>query len=345
MATNPIPPGGIVSVPDPSGGGAGAPVIVSQVINANWANGIQLLNKAFLLGDEAINIADPAPEMASPVLDTSYLPPALPNLPITNPANAKAIYDDSRLEIQALTEGGYVTFLQTYFPDEPFWPAALAWLERALTTGGTGVNAAVEAQVWERARARLALEADRSTNDAMQAFANRGFPLPPGALVHQVRLIDQDRRDKLAEQSRDISIEAFRAELENTRFAVQQAVDLRMKAIAAAGDYVRTLLQGPQVAMQLATAVANIESDFARTLVQFYTAQVTAAEPRIRLSIADAQLQAQAGEANLRAKSQAIESRSRLAQASAQMVATAAAASLNGINAAASISGSDSTSL
>lgn len=345
MATAPIPAGGIVSVPDPVTGGAGAPTIVSQIVNANWANGITLLNKAFALGDKAIAVADTPPQMPVTTMDTSYLPPGLPTITPPDPGRAKSIYDDARLEIQALTEGGYVSFLETYFPVEPFWPAALSWIERALTTGGTGVRASVEAQLWERARSRMSIEADRATAEAMQAFANRGFPLPPGALVNQIQLIDQDRLNKLAEQSRDISIEAFRAELENVRLALNQAIDLRLKAIAAAGDYVRLLLQGPSVAMQLATATANIEGDFARTLVSFYTAQTAAADPRIRLSIANAQLQSQGNEANLRAKTTTIDARARLAQASAQMVATAAAASLNGINAGASISGSDSSSL
>ncbi|NDZ11482.1 hypothetical protein C7T35_01450 [Variovorax sp. WS11] len=344
MATAPIPPGGIVSVPDPVTGGAGAPTIVSQIINANWANGISLLNRAFVLSDDAINIADPAPQLTAPVLDTTYLPALKPELPENNPADAKAIYDDARLEIDALIQGGYVDFLNTYFPDGPYYTAALAWLERAIVDGGTGINVGVEQQLWERARSRLGIEADRATNDALQGFANRGFPLPPGALVHQVKLIDQDRRDKLAEQSRDISIEAFRAELENTRFAVTHAIDLRMKAIAAAGDYIRTLVLGPQTAMQLATSMVGLRTDLARSLVALYSAETAALEPRVRLAIQDADIKLRGQEANLRAKSQAIEDRARAALSNAQMVASAAAASLNGINASAGISGSDSTS-
>lgn len=282
--------------------------------------------------------------MVTPTLDTSYLPPLLPTLVDNNPADAKALYDDTRLELQALTEGGYVTFLETYFPDEPFYPAALEWLRKALVDGGTGVNPAVEAQLFERGRVRLDMEAQRAEETAIQTYAGRGFPLPPGPMLHAQLLIRQDYRDKLAEQSRDITIEAWRAELETIKFAVQQAIDLRLKAIAAAGEYVRVLLEGPKTAMQLATAMVNLRSDFNRNVVQFYTAQVQASEPRVRLAIADADLKSRAGEANLRSRQSSIESRSRLAQASAQMVATAAAASLNGINASASISGSDSTS-
>lgn len=343
--TTPINPGDLVSVPDPSTGGAGAPVIVSQVMNGNWRNGIMLLNKAFLLSDQAVGFDDPAPQLLIPTLDMSYLPAVKPQLPDNDPSDAKAMYDDARAEIDALTQGGYVTFLQTYFPDGAYYTAALAWLTRALTQGGTGLNAAVEQQLWERGRSRLAIEAERARNDVTQAFANRGFPLPPGALLHATQVIGQDMRDKLAEQSRDISIESFKAELENTRFAITNAIDLRVKAIASAGDYIRTLIQGPQIAAQFASTMAGLKTDFARTMVALYQAENTALEPRIRLNIQDAELKMRGEEANLRARSATDENRARAAAATAQMVANAAAASLNGINAGASISGSDSTSI
>lgn len=343
--TTPINPGDIVSVPDPSTGGAGAPVIVSQVINAKWRNAVTLLNASSDRADDAIALTDPAPQIPLIDLDTSYVMPIKPVLPDNNPADAKAIFDDARAEIHDEITAGYVDYLQTYFPDRSYFDNAIAWINRALTTGGTGVNAAVEQQLWERGRSRLQVEAMRAESDAMQSFANRGFPLPPGALVHQVQLIRQDTRDKLAEQSRDISIEAFRAELENARFAVGQALDLWMKAIAAAGDYIRTLLQGDQVAASLATAMISVRSDLARNLVALYQAESAALEPRVRLAIADAQIKEAGNEANLRSKNQTLNDRVQAAVAALTSTTQVAAASLNGISAGASISGQDSSSL
>lgn len=343
--TTPINPGDLVSVPDPSTGGAGAPVVVSQVMNGKWRNAVLLLNAASARADDAIVLTDPAPQIPLVDLDTSYVMPIKPVLPDNNPADAKAIFDDARAEIHDEITMGYVDYLQTYFPDRSYFDNAIAWINRALTTGGTGVNANVEQQLWERGRSRLQVEAMRAENDAMQAFANRGFPLPPGALVHQVQLVRQDMRDKLAEQSRDISIEAFRAELENTRFAVQQALDMWMKAVASAGDYIRTLLQGDQVAASLATAMVSVRSDLARNLVALYQAESAALEPRVRLAIADAQIKEAGNEANLRSKNQTLGDRVQAAIAALTSTTQVAAASLNGINAGASISGSDSTSL
>lgn len=345
MATSPIQPGGIVSVPDPSTGGAGAPVIVSQIVNANWANAIVLLNRAAALMDNAVDIADPAPQMAISTLDTSYVPPIKPIINPDNPNDGKAIYDDARAEIDALLTNGFSSFLQTYFPDGPYYQAALDWLERAIVDGGTGISADVEQQLWERGRSRLGEEAMRAEQDVLQSFANRGFPLPTGAMVHQVGLIHQDKRNKLAEQSRDISIKSFDTEIENVRFAVKTAVDLRLSALAAAGDYIKTLILGPQTAADLARTLTGLRNDFSRSLVSLYQAEAAALEPRVRLAIADADIKSRGAEANLRASSQAIEDRARAALAYAQSVAAAASASLNGINASASISGGDSSSV
>lgn len=341
--TSPIPPGGIVSIPDPSTGGAGAPVIVSQVMNGKWINGFTLLNKLFEISDDAVALANPAPQMPLTVLDKSYLPPLPPNLPDIDPNEAKAIYDDSRAEIDALIQSGYGTFLQTYFPDGPFYQKALDWLTKALTDGGTGVNASVEQQIWERDKARILSQAQQVEKSAVSTWANRGFPLPPGAAAAQVTQIRLDASRALAAQSRDIAVKTFEVELENTRFAVTTSIDLRKTALQAAGDYIRTLILGPQTAVQLATSLAGLKTALAQALTSMYSAQVAAVEPFVRLNITDAQLQTSANQANLNAKSQAVSDRVRAALANASTIGGIVASSWNGLNAGASISGTDSS--
>lgn len=342
--TTPINPGDIVSVPDPASGGAGAPVIVSQVMNAKWRNGFTLLDKLFEISDDAIALANPPPQMPGVVLDKSYLPPLPPNLPDIDPNEAKAIYDDSRTEIDALLQGGYGTFLQTYFPDGNFYPAALAWLDTALS-GGTGVNASVEQQIWERDKARIMGQSQQVEKSAVATWANRGFPLPPGAAAAQVTQIRLAASKELAGQSRDIAIKTFEAELENTRFAITTSIDLRKSALQLASEYIRTLILGPQTAVQLATSLAGLKTSLAQALTSMYSAQVTALEPFVRLNITDAQLQSAANQANLNAKSQAVSDRVRAALANASTIGGIVASSWNGLNAGASISGSDSSSV
>lgn len=70
---------------------------------------------------------------------------------------------------------------------------------------------------------------------------------------------------------------------------------------------------------------------------------MSAAEPAIRLAIAQGDMDMRGMEANAKGEMIALESRVRAAMTFAEMLGAQAAAGLNALNASASISGSDST--
>ncbi|WP_398493382.1 hypothetical protein [Variovorax sp.] len=331
-----------MSVPDASGG-AGAAVVTSQIINAKWQNALQWFNRAFEFGDDVMAAIGVAPQLTPPTLDKTYLPPDAPQISFDDPNAAMAYFDSKNAELSALIDSTFQRMLGETFPDMGYISAALAWCNRAVTQGGTGINPAVEAALWERARARVAQEADRAVADIENRYARAGWPLPPGAMLHQTGLVRQDSRNKLAEQSRDIAVKSFDAELENVRFAVKSVMDQYIQAIAAVGDYVKTVMLGPQISMQLATSTAGLKNEAARTLTALYSAQTAALEPRVRLAIADADIQQQAATVNLRARTETAQMRAQGMLANLKMLGDSAAASFNGIGAGASISGGDSS--
>jgi hypothetical protein len=342
MAT--IPPGGIVTIPDPVSGGAGAPVTTTQIINAMWENAQNKSAAGDLRIGQAIGFADPAPNMTAPTLDMSYLPPTAPDLPIEDPGSSEALYNSQRDQLINLITTSFTNFIDTYFPNPQFYEDALQWCHDAFTTGGTGLNPDVEQQLWERGRARILADSERAEAEAMETWANRRWPVPPGALTNQINQIRLDSGRKLAEQSRDISIKSFDTEIENIRFAIKEVIDQRKVALDAAGDYIKTIMLGPDTAMKLVTGLAGIKTQFANALVALYSAQIAATDPKIRLQLADANLKLEAEKANLQAKEQSIEQKVRAATSGAQLVAQQASAGLNAINAQASISGQDVTS-
>lgn len=342
MAT--VPPGGIVTVPDGSGG-AGAAVVTTQIINAMWQNAQAKSSAGDARVAQAIGIADPAPQVGQVTLDKSYLPPTVPVLPNEDPNNGEAMYDAQRDQMLAMVTQNFRSFIAEYFPNPEYYESALDWCERAYTDGGSGVNTDVENALWQRGRARILADSERAKDEAMSAWAGRGFPLPPGALTGQVNQINLDAGRKLAEVSRDVAVKSFDTEIENVRFAVTQVLDQRKVALDSAGDYIRTLMLAPQTAMQLATGLARIRSELASNLISLYSAQTAALEPRVRLAITDATLKMQAEQANLQAQVGTIEAKVRAALAGAQMVASMASAGINAINASSSIQGNDSTSV
>lgn len=210
----------------------------------------------------------PAPVIpVPPGLDA---PPELGNLDI---GQMQTLYWDNRDEIMAMLKAAFSEYMAEWFPTGNYFEKATAWLERALGTGGTGVNVDVEIAVWERDRARLTAEATRAEDEALTTFASRGYILPPGSLVHGVLTIRQGLNNALNQQSRDIAIKTHQDELDNARMAVQQAISLRGAAMSAAINYMQALAVAPQIATTLANAqidgqtrIASARADLYRTV-------------------------------------------------------------------------------
>lgn len=321
----------IVTIPP---GVTGPALQTTQIVNAKWNLALDWFAQAFAFGDGVKADVGNAPHIIAPSLSTSLemvKPPE--GLSFDDPNSALEFFNDKNAELSALIEDAFNKMVGIAFPDMTLLADAMRWCKRAINEGGTGINPAVETALWERGRARILKQADRDAAGVTEKYARAGWPLPPGAMLNDLATIRQDSRDKLAEQSRDIAIKSFDAELENTRFAITTAGNLFTQALQAVSDYVRTVMLGPQTAAQLATSLSGLKNEASRTLVSLYQAQSAALEPFLRLEITDAELKERAQEANLRAKMETAKLRADAALANLRMVGDAAAASLNGIGA------------
>ena len=322
---------GIVTLPD---GVTGPALQTTQIINAKWDMAQAWYRDASGFSQATIAAVGIAPEYTAPTVKQLSMSASAPgNLMFDDADSVMSYFDAKNSELSALIDEAFKEILGIAFPDMSLMATALDWCNRAIAQGGTGVNASVESALWERGRARILREAARDLNTVQERYARAGWPLPPGAMLHEAALIRQGSRDKLAEASRDIAIKSFETEVENVRFAVKTVADQFAQAINAVGEYVKTVMLGPQVASQLASNVANLKNDAARTLVSLYQAQNSAMEPLARLAIADADMKTRAGEANLRAQLETAQLRAQAVLAQVKMVGDAAAASLNGIGA------------
>lgn len=315
------------------------------IITTKWGYAIDWFNRAFDFADGLKAEVDAAPELPVPDLHTllqQVQPPA--NLQFDDPEVAMQYFNAKNAELSALVDGAFTQMMGIAFPDMSVFGDAIGWCKRAINEGGTGLNPSVEAALWERDRARLEIQAQRDSASVAYKYARAGWPLPPGAMHYALQNIRQDTRDKLAEQSRDIAVKAFEAELENVRFAVKTVGDLFQQALNAVSDYVKTVMLAPQTAASLTSSISNMKNDAARTLVSLYQAQNAALEPFLKIEMADAELKARAQEANLRAKMDVAKLKIDSVMANLKMVGDAAASSLNGISAGANNSVSTSIS-
>lgn len=126
--------------------------------------------------------------------------------------------------------------------------------------GGTGLPAAVEQAIWDRARSRETQIALADEAEVMRASEALGFQLPSGVLAAQLREAQKSYYDKLSSLSRDVAIK--QAELEQAN--LKETIDAGMRLESQLIDYSYKL---EQIAFDSA-------KQYAENAIQIYNAQV-----------------------------------------------------------------------
>lgn len=309
----------------------------------------QILDRAIVIGNEKSTAAEELLDQAvtaslgysfvtAPTLDAT---PAVvePNvfIPTTASGVDQGLFNTTYQTIIDDLSTMYADFLTAYFPvGAGLMNAVEAWLQQAVA-GGTGVNPAVEQQMWQRERDRLTAAKNEAQAGVLASWAAKGFPLPPGAAAGAINALEVRHLQAVGDQARAVAIKAFETEIENVRFAIKQAVDYRSQAVQAAGDYIRALALGPQLATQIATASADAQSRLISSASSYYNARINVAQLAQQRNITQAELGMRAA---LDATDKA-QARNELgvnaAVAAAQSLGQQAAAALNAVNATAQL--------
>lgn len=249
-----------------------------------------------------------------------------------------AVFDTMYAQIIEDLAGRFRTFLDDFFPDDSNLMGSVeAWLKRAIDDGGTGINVNVERQIWQRDRDRLTVEASAASEQAINQWAARGYPLPPGAAAAAITTIAMRRTEQIAAVSRDAAIKAFETEIENIRFAIAQAIDYRTKAIAAAADYIKALAAAPDIASKMSTQSADAQARLISAVATFYNARTNAAELVTKVDMYNADASIKAALANQDTDTRRVGMRVDATVAAANSLGQQASAALNGLNATAQL--------
>jgi hypothetical protein len=233
----------------------------------------------------------------------------------------------------AMEEAKLGGFISQYFPiANDGYAQATAWLINTITNGGTGIPAAVEAQIWQRDRDRVASEERRATADVSAEFAALGQPYAPGELRARIQEIHLNSLANNAESSRNTAVKQIEIEIENIRFAVKEALDLRFKAMDAATKYVTALMIGPEIASKYAFQIFDMQSNLINAAANFYHARISRDDVAIRAAGIQSDLETKWTGLivdNYRAQTEA---QVKAAVGAAEAAATKAAAALSTIN-------------
>lgn len=312
------------------------------VFNDAWDLATQKSVDALARTDAALALAASPVAIVAPGDIADPAIPAIAALGAMTPADVDARFVATQANVLAMFTSSFTGFLATHFPLGTYLANAQTWLQNALTTGGSGINAAVEDQLFERERGRITRDSQRAQEEVISTWASRRFPLPPGAAANQILQLQLGAAEKIGESSRTRAIEAFKMEIENVRFAVEKAIALRGLAVSSAGDYLRVLALGPQLGVQLSSAVVDAQAKFAGATADYYRAQVSGLDLPLRAKLHNTELTLRAAEANQRTSTEVLGQRVAVAQAAAHMLGTQAAAALNALHASASIQGQES---
>jgi hypothetical protein len=186
------------------------------------------------------------------------------------------LYNSTYDQIYTMLTDAFTGFFGTYFPlsSGADIAAAEAWMTKALTVGGTGLPAYIEAQIWERDRSRLIADGARAEDEVINTWAGRRYPLPPGAATYQVLQVRRDVLDKSAQASRDVAIKQAELEIENIKFSIEHVLQFRIGAIQAAAEYMKALALAPELASKMALAAIDAQAKLISAASEYYRARI-----------------------------------------------------------------------
>lgn len=260
-----------------------------------------------------------------------YIPQIAPN------ASASIILNESDLVIDSL-KNSFTVFLNSYFPDEcDYLAKAQQWICDTIDNDGLALSAETEALIHGRDTDRLEGEYAKSLDEATNLWAGRNFPMPPGALV-AAQLMARTNTDKaLGESSRALSIRQMELRIDTVKFAVEQSINLRVKAIGAAADYISALVGGYDASFRVVQQQNDAQARLISAASEYYRTRLGVADLQFRAQALTAELQDKAAERFVQSNVPLMTKRVDAAVAGADNLGRQASAALNALNASASV--------
>lgn len=243
---------------------------------------------------------------------------------------ALSTFTSKYLELVALLSDKFVDFRTDYFPDEAAtYGLAEDWVQGALSNPNQALPPAVAAQLLTDVNDRAYAEANVASDAVMAQFAARRFPLPPGAAASAVLQTQQKSQDVIAEGSRKLMMNY----VEQMRFAVDKALNMRLEAMSAAIEYIKALASGPAMASQALGVGYDAQSKLISAAAGFYGARTDAVRMVKQNEQFNVSTKLQADEKNQQAEQMTLDERVKAMMTEAQAIAQMASSMYNNLHA------------
>jgi hypothetical protein len=151
-----------------------------------------------------------------------------------------------------------------------------------------GMAQTVFEQVWHAARDR-AYRTSASERSTLEAdFSNRGFTLPPGALVDQLAQSERAATDAILAVNRDQAIKDAEIKLDLLKFAEEQAIRLKLGVLQSLSDFYRMWISVSDEDVRRAAVRAQAQSSLYAALASYYNVEISFQELVLRAAQLDA---------------------------------------------------------
>lgn len=212
--------------------------------------------------------------LTPPSSSTGFLISAIePDIPSVD--NSIITYEAQLAKLVALLSSQLAGFFSTYYPlASDAFDEATSWLVNTITNGGTGINAAIEDAVWQRARERVIADGRRVQDQIAVGFSSKGYSLVPGAMLERTAQSLYEQAGNTGVASTNIAAKQLEIEIETVKFAVGEALKSRFMAMNAAADYIRAIAVSPGTALQVAALNTDNRAKMMSAAGDFYRARL-----------------------------------------------------------------------
>jgi hypothetical protein len=171
-----------------------------------------------------------------PAVDTNVTLPAAPSLAFPALASLSDVtiptfvfptlgtFTDAAPTFDAAAPNALINWVEPTYASENFDLVKQKIADMLNAATSTGLPAVIEQQLFDRARAREDITANKAVAEAFDTFANRGFTAPPGMLTAQVNAALEQNQLQANALQREWMVKIADVEIENLREAVRQGI-------------------------------------------------------------------------------------------------------------------------
>lgn len=151
-----------------------------------------------------------------------------------------------------------------------------------------GLDKSILDMVWNQARDRAGrtLRSEQATLAA--TFSNRGFSLPPGAMVDMMTQADQRASDVILDVSREQAIKDADIKIDIFKTGLQLSVQLKTAVLSALADFYRLWITVPDKDIERAKVRAQAQAALYSALSSYYNVEVAFEELSLKAQMAGA---------------------------------------------------------